>query len=160
MRYMCQVERVPAEMLEVVSKPADAASKATSSVAINDLKPGEQVEIITMGTLFDQILNDLALDWIAYNEQSLKRLETILMQLGAIVSLKDFHETVFIRFDVLISALKVHGYSFGDMTILDDQLSKSLDFIDVESREILKALAAKGKQALQSYLEKLAPEAQ
>ena len=63
-----------------------------------------------------------------------------------------------IRFDVLISALKVHGYIYGDMTILADQLSRSLSEIGNQSRDILKALANKAIKALKVYMKKLSAE--
>lgn len=53
----------------------------------------------------------------------MNRLEEMLKKLGAIVQVRDCPETPFILFEVLVSALKVHGYSFGDMTILEDKLS-------------------------------------
>ena len=54
-----------------------------------------------------------------------------------------------IRFDVLVSALKVHGYCYGDMTILEDKMShRDGDWLSDDSRRILKALAAKAKKSL------------
>ena len=48
-----------------------------------------------------------------------------------------------LRFDKLISALKVHGYRYGDISIQEDQLSRSTNEIGKESRDILRALADK-----------------
>ena len=83
----------------------------------------QHVEVIQISDLFETVLNDLALDWIAYSEVTMNRLEEMLKKLGAIVQVRDCPETPFILFEVLVSALKVHGYSFGDMTILEDKLS-------------------------------------
>ena len=75
--------------------------------------------------------------------------EALLTELGAMVCSKDNSQTMLIRFDILISALKVHSYSYGDMTILEEQMShRDNSSISVESREILKALAEKGKKSL------------
>lgn len=65
-----------------------------------------------------------------------------------------------LRFDVLVSALKVHGYNFGDMTILGDVvLAHGVNSISIESREILKSLADIATKALQGYIEKLNAQA-
>ena len=112
-----------------------------------------------MSEFFSKILVDLQLDFISNTKSETEKFEEKLKQIGAIVCLQgSSSKSLMIRFDVLISALKVHGYIYGDMTILADQLSRSLSEIGNQSRDILKALANKAIKALKVYMKKLSAE--
>ena len=84
----------------------------------------------------------------------------LLTKIGAIVNLSDSAETLMLRFEVLVSALKVHGYSYGDLSIVDDTLHHVANKLGLEGREILKALADIATKALKAYIEKLDEQAQ
>ena len=72
------------------------------------------------------------------------------------MKIKDGNGSMILRFELLVSALKVHGYNFRDLTILaDDALSHGVRTISLESREILKSLAEIATKALKTYIEKL-----
>ena len=79
--------------------------------------PLKEVEIILLSELTEKVLDELNLGSVSSKEQEMLELEQVLKKIGALVSLKDNHETNFLRLDVLISALKIHGYTFGDLTI-------------------------------------------
>mmetsp|Transcript_15464 Transcript_15464/g.19491 ORF Transcript_15464/g.19491 Transcript_15464/m.19491 type:complete len:257 (-) Transcript_15464:410-1180(-) len=121
-------------------------------------RPGQRIETILLSEFCDRVLSDLQLDWVIQNPEENANLERLLKNIGAIVKQSGSNESLMIRFEKLISALKVHGYSFGDMTIMADTMSKGISCISIESREILKALAERATKALEAYMERLDSE--
>lgn len=121
-----------------------------SSLNIESADTTKEIETILLSELTDKILAELDLGWITSEKHQMRDLEVTLREIGAIVSQKHDHETSMIRFDILISALKVHGYSFGDMTLNPgfDGMRPDLNQISIESREILQNLATKATNAL------------
>ena len=102
-----------------------------------------------MSELFDKILGDLGLDWIIYNKQMNELLEATLFDIRALVETVENRGTLLIRYDKFISALKVHSYKFGDWTMIKEEMSyRDNSEMSMESRETLKALAARGKKSL------------
>ena len=89
-------------------------------------KEDKEIEVIMHTDFFDRVIPDLELDWLFDNREENEKLEFALKQIGAFVKQTSVSQAMLIRLDKLISALKVHGYSFGDMTILADQLSESV----------------------------------
>ena len=65
----------------------------------------------------------------------------MLLDIGALSRLNDEHQTQVVRFDVLISALEIHGYQYGDAAPEEDT-------DDQEGRKVLQKLALKAKKAL------------
>lgn len=67
--------------------------------------------------------------------------------------MKESNETLMIQFEILISALKVHGYNHGDITIItQNSWTKKRNSISTESQQVLTLLATKAKEALDVYL--------
>ena len=111
--------------------------------------------------LFDRVLEELDLNWLQSSQQESSELEKLLFAIGALCRLRENNETLVIRFDILISALKIHGYNFGDISLYNDG-SERVNFAEIgdESRDILNKLAQKAKKALQAYLDKQGEKAQ
>ena len=81
-------------------------------------EPPELVETILYEELFEKVLSDLGLESILSSKKESRALNNLLNKIGAVLVLNHKPEKTMLRFDVLISALKVHGYVFGDLTYL------------------------------------------
>jgi len=61
----------------------------------------------------------LDLNFILDIDDQYEEFESFLQQIGALCTAQNVGDATLVNFDVFLSALKVHGYLYGDQTIMD-----------------------------------------
>ena len=80
----------------------------------------------------------------------------MMMLIGALVSYNSGEEEIaLIDLRVLISALKVHGYLYGDISIISRLHNKDRESLSAESSKVMTCLTFKIMKALEVYVGKL-----
>ena len=114
------------------------------------------VEAITAEELFVNLISSLDLaEWATNNSAELIAVNTLLKKLGAVATLTVDRDTMVVRLEILVAALQVHGYDYGNFTIIENKTNLNTDLLDAKSKRIMNRMTYKVRAFKREYFKKL-----
>lgn len=106
-------------------------------------------------TITNRVLEQLDLSYILEIEDQYEELESFLQQIGALCTAENVGDATLVNFDVFLSALKVHGYQYGDQTIMESISIETVQQLGEQDKIVMVKLAQKVAIQRDNYLSKL-----
>ena len=98
-------------------------------------------EVIYRTDLYGKVLNDMGLKSYVDIPQETAKLDTCLDVIGALaVDTESLSSTKFIRLEVLISAMRIHGYSYGGLNLATKMQGVDFRMLTPKSMRIMNRL--------------------